>query len=128
LLISLAVVGALLMIPGTAAAKRPSANCPETNSGYFVVDQDEWWGRTVAGFVAEGIDVYEPGTTTFTDAFDDFSAGAGFGDGQGLYDFIWGPQWAGIDKNHNWLVCMKERPHTPGNPAFFFNGVDDTAH
>jgi len=20
---------------------------------------------------------------------------------------------------------LKDRPHTPGNPAFFFNGVDD---
>jgi len=25
------------------------------------------------------------------------------------------------------MVCMKDRPHTPGNPASFFNGVDNTA-
>ncbi len=128
LLIPLAVLGALLMLPGTAAAQRPSANCPNGASGYSVVNQQQWWDRTVAGFEAEGIHVYEPGSTNFTDEFNDFAAGVGFGDGQGLYDFIWGEQWDGIDKNHNWLVCMKARPHTPGNPAFFFNGVDDTAH
>ena len=36
-------------------------------------------------------------------------------------------QWAEIDHNVNGLVCMKTRPHTPGNPAYFFNGVDDQA-
>jgi hypothetical protein len=32
-----------------------------------------------------------------------------------------------IDKNEDLLVCMKPRPITPGNPAYFFNGVDNTA-
>jgi hypothetical protein len=34
-------------------------------------------------------------------------------------------QWQAIDHNGNDLVCMKRRPITPGNPAYFFNGVDD---
>jgi hypothetical protein len=130
LLTSLAILASLLMVPAGAMAARPDGHCPNAKSGYFVVNQQTWWNRTVAGFETEGIPVYVGGDPNgdFTAEFDAFSAGAGFGDGQGLYDFIWGPQWVGIDKNDNGLVCMKDRPHTPGNPAFFFNGVDDTAH
>jgi len=121
---------AIFLLPSAVLAVRPDADCPSTPSGYVVVDQQTWWDRTVAGFVAEGIDVYVGGdpNADFTAEFDAFSEAVGFGDGQGLYDFVWITQWAGIDKNDDLLVCMKDRPVTPGNPAFFFNGVDNTAH
>jgi hypothetical protein len=119
-----AALAVSVALPSMVLATKPHLTCPSADSGHFVVDRDEWWSRTVAGFEAEGIPVYnEDGS--FTDEFDDFSADAGFGSGQGLYDFVWGPQWDGMDKNDNGFVCMKDRPHTPGNPAFFFNGVDD---
>jgi hypothetical protein len=124
------LVGALILVPGAALAARPVAACPSGPSGYTLVDQQTWWDRTVAGFEAEGIPVYvggDPGNG-FTDAFDAFAADAGFGSAQGLHDFVWIEQWVGIDKNGDLRVCMKDRPHTPGNPAFFFNGVDDTSH
>lgn len=124
------LVGALALVPGVALAARPVAGCPAGPSGYALVGQQTWWDRTVAGFEAEGIPVYVGGDPSngFTDAFEAFSADAGFGDAQGLYDFVWVTQWAGIDKNGDLLVCMKDRPHTPGNPAFYFNGVDNTSH
>ncbi len=56
---------------------------------------------------------------------EDFAAAFGFGDGAGLETFVRVDQWAGIDHNDNGFVCMKRRPITPGNPAYFFNGVDD---
>jgi len=124
------LVAALSLVPGVALAARPVAACPTDSSGYTIVDKQTWWDRTVAGFEAEGIQVYVDGIPAngFTSEFDAFSAGAGFGSGQGLYDFVWFAQWAGIDKNRDLMVCMKDRPHTPGNPAFFFNGVDNTAN
>jgi hypothetical protein len=111
----------------TALAAKPSNTCGAEASGYFVVDRDEWWDITVDGFEAEGISVYEAGSTTFTDEFNDFAAAVGFGSGAGLEEFVRVEQWAGIDHNDNDLVCMKRRPITPGNPAYFFNGVDDEA-
>lgn len=120
------LVAALTLVPGIALAARPVAGCPAASSGYTLVDQQEWWDRTVAGFVAEGIPVYVNGE--FTAAFEAFSVAAGFGSARGLYDFVWIDQWAAIDKNGDLLVCMKDRPHTPGNPAYFFNGVDNTSH
>jgi len=114
----------ILVVPVGFAAK-PSNTCGAEASGYFLVDRDIWWNITVDGFEAEGIDVYEADGTTFTAAFDQFAADLGFGDGAGLEAFVLGDQWAGIDHNDNGLVCMKRRPITPGNPAFFFNGVDD---
>jgi len=120
-----AVVLLGLLAPSAALATKPALLCPAGTSGYYLVDKDEWWANTVAGFEAEGIQVYQSDGTTFTKVFDDFSAAAGFGSAQGLYDFIWYEQWDGMDKNANGYVCMKNRPHTPGNPAFFFNGVDD---
>ena len=110
-----------------AAAGKPAQTCPAAQSGYFLVDADEWWDITVAGFVAEGITVYESDGMTFTEEFDEFAAAVGFGDGAGLEAFVRVEQWAGIDHNDNGLVCMKRRPVTPGNPAYFFNGVDDQA-
>jgi hypothetical protein len=112
-----------------ALAARPDAGCPGGGSNYVLVGQQVWWDETVAGFEAEGIPVYVGGDPNngFTAAFDAFAAAAGFGDGQGLYDFVWIDQWAAIDKNDDLLVCMKPRPITPGNPAYFFNGVDNTA-
>ncbi|MFL5643059.1 MAG: hypothetical protein ACJ77V_05205 [Chloroflexota bacterium] len=120
------LVAALTLMPGLALAARPVAGCPADTSGYFLVDQQTWWDRTVAGFEAEGIAVYDQ-ANAFTAEFDAFAADAGFGSGQGLYDFVWVTQWAGIDKNGDLRVCMKDRPHTPGNPAYFFNGVDNTS-
>lgn len=128
LLLALAAVLLLTAaaVPSAFAAK-PSNTCGAAASGYFVVDRDEWWDITVDGFEAEGIDVYEADGVTFTDEFNDFAAAFGFGDGAGLEEFVRVEQWAGIDHNDNDLVCMKRRPITPGNPAYFFNGVDDQA-
>ena len=119
-------LAAALLLP-TAALAAPGWDCPNDASGYEVVGKQVWWDRTVAGFEAEGIAVYIDGDPAngFTDEFDAFSASAGFGDGQGLYDFVWFTQWEAIDKNADELVCMKDRPHTPGNPAYFFGGVDN---
>lgn len=124
------LIAALALAPGAALAARPVAACPARASGYTLVDQQTWWDRTVAGFEAEGIPVYVGGDPAngFTGAFEAFSVDAGFGSAQGLYDFVWMDQWMGIDKNRDLLVCMKDRPHTPGNPAFYFNGVDNTSH
>jgi hypothetical protein len=123
------LLAALALVPGVALAARPVAGCPNASSAYTLVDQQTWWDRTVAGFEAEGIPVYvggDPGNA-FTAAFEAFSAAAGFGSAQGLYDFVWIDQWVAIDKNGDLSVCMKDRPHTPGNPAYYFNGVDNTA-
>ena len=128
--ISLGLATALLIataVGPVAAAGKPAQTCGAAASGYFIVDVDEWWDITVAGFEAEGIPVYESDSMTFTAEFDEFAAAAGFGDGAGLEAFVRVEQWAGIDHNDNGLVCMKRRPITPGNPAYFFNGVDDQA-
>ena len=124
LAIALALTAAL---SASVLAAKPAQACGAAASGYFIVDVDEWWDITVAGFEAEGIDVYEDDGVTFTQEFNDFAAAFGLGDGAGLEFFVKVEQWAGIDHNDNGLVCMKTRPHTPGNPAYFFNGVDDQA-
>ena len=123
-----AILSAMLLsvlVGSVALAAKPSNTCGAAASGYFIVDRDEWWDITVDGFEAEGIDVYENDGTTFTEEFNQFAADAGFGNGAGLEEFVRVDQWAGIDHNENDLVCMKRRPITPGNPAYFFNGVDD---
>ena len=127
---TLGLLATLALLPSVALAARPVADCPAETSGYAMVGQQLWWDRTVAGFEAEGIHVYVGGVPAngFTAQFETFSAEAGFGSAQGLYDFVWITQWAKIDKNGDFLVCMKDRPHTPGNPAYFFNGVDNTAN
>jgi hypothetical protein len=128
-LLTASIASALLVVlcvPAALAAK-PTNTCGAGASGYFLVDRDIWWDITVAGFEAEGIDVYEADGSTFTAEFDQFAADLGFGSGAGLEEFVRVDQWAGIDHNDNDLVCMKRRPITPGNPAFFFNGVDDQA-
>jgi hypothetical protein len=130
-IVALMALSIFLLVPATAQAKGPVANCPVASSGYFTADKSTWWANTVDGFYAEGIFVYVDRSDPamgYTQAFNDFAAGAGFGDGAGLYDFVWYTQWDAIDKNDDGIVCMKNRPHTPGNPAFFFNGVDNTAH
>ena len=120
----------LLLMPTGVAATGPVAACPNDNSGYFLVDQQGWWDRTVAGTEAEGIHVYVGGDPAngFTPEFEDFAVSMGFDGAQALYDYVWVTQWIAIDKNGDLMVCMKDRPHTPGNPAYFFNGVDNTAH
>lgn len=126
----LAVTSAALLtvsLTGAALAAKPRLDCPAAQSNLLLVDKDQWWDRTVAGFVTEGITVYEADGVTFTQEFDDFAAAVGFGDGAGLEFFVRETQWAHIDKNDNGLLCMKDRPHTPGNPAFFFTGSDDQA-
>jgi hypothetical protein len=128
-LVLLFVVATLLalMTPGVAAGGKPSTGCPAEASGFFRTDRDAWWERTVEGFEAEGITVYEADGITFTEEFDEFAAAFGFGNGAGLEFFVRVTQWAGIDHNDNGFVCMKERPVTPGNPAYFFSGADDQA-
>ena len=123
--ILLAVVLLAAAAAPVAAAGKPSNTCGDAASGYFVVDVDEWWAITVDGFLAAGLTVYETDGVTYTDEFNDFAAAAGFGNGAGLEAFVRVEQWAGIDHNANGLVCMKRRPITPGNPSYFFNGVDD---
>lgn len=101
---------------GTALATKPTNTCPPfASSGYFIVDVDEWWDITVVGIEDEG----------FADGDDAFAQSLGFADWADLEYFVKVTQWAEIDKNDNGLVCMKRRPHTPGNPYYFFNGVDD---
>ena len=101
---------------GTVAATKTVNTCPPyASSGYFIVDVDEWWDITVEGVEAEG----------FTDGDDAFAQSVGFADWADLEYFVKVTQWAAIDLNDNGLVCMKRRPHTPGNPYYFFNGVDD---
>ena len=73
-------------------------------------------GRRVRGRRYPGYVGGDP-ANGFTEEFDEFGAAAGFGDGQGVYDFVWGPQWAVIDKGGDGWACMKRRPITPGNPA-----------
>ena len=125
----LIAASALAAVAAPVSAARPDGSCPAQASGYVLVGQQGWWDRTVAGFVAEGIPVYVNGDPNqgFTTEFDDFATAVGFDGGQGLYDFVWVEQWLMIDKNDDLLVCMKDRPVTPGNPAFYINGVDNTA-
>jgi hypothetical protein len=126
-LMATAALVAITAVPALAA--RPDAECPAAASGYLIVGQQEWWDRTVDGFISEGIEVYVGGDPAngFTEEFDAFATAAGFDGAQGLYDFVWVDQWMAIDKNDDLMVCMKSRPITPGNPAYFFNGVDNTA-
>ena len=126
----LSAVAAALLIAATATAAlavKPSNGCPSETSGFFLVDRDLWWDVTVAGFEAEDIPVYEADGTTFTAEFNAFAADFGLVDGAGLEAFIRGEQWDAFDHNQNGFTCMKARPTTPGvgNPAYFFNGVDD---
>jgi hypothetical protein len=117
----------LALSAGVAIGAKPSNGCAATTSGYFLVDRDGWWEETVLGFEAEGIPVYEPGGTTFTEEFDAFAAAFGLVNGAGLEAFVRGAQWDAFDHNQNGFTCMKPR-HTSsgvGNPAYFFNGVDD---
>lgn len=122
---AIVVIGlvATLLLP-TAVLAAPGSNCPNTASGYTLVGKQAWWDRTVDGFVAEGIHVYDE-NGHFLETFDAFAASVGFGDGQGLYEFVWDTQWSAMNKNGDEYVCMKDRPHTPGNPAYFFGGVDN---
>jgi hypothetical protein len=128
--VTLVILAVGMVMSAGSVSAGPVANCPTAASGYAVVDRQAWWDRTVAGFEVEGIPVYIAGDPSngFTDEFEAFSEAAGFGSAQGLYDFVWITQWQHIDKNGDLLVCMKDRPHTPGNPAYFFNGVDNTAN
>jgi hypothetical protein len=135
------VVVAVMMTPGAALAVKPVAGCPnpdpDFHPGWWAVNRQVWWERTVEGSIVEGIPVYEDGpyfngdalpTGTFTEAYEEFAVAYGFASADDLLYFVWVTQWDGIDKNGDGTICMKDRPHTPGNPAYFFNGVDNTAH
>lgn len=129
-LVALAL-GAILLL-GTAVpalAGSPNDSCPAAQAGFELVDLQGWWDNTVDGFETEGIQVYVDGDPLngFTEEFDDFAISAGFADGQALYDLIWGAQWDTINKNGDSYVCMKAYPRTPGNPAYLFAGVDNSA-
>jgi hypothetical protein len=125
----LAAFLAVLLVPVGAAA-RQQAGCPNDSSRYQLVDLQTWWDISVDGFEEAGIPVYVGGDPAngFTEEFDALGAELGLGDGQGLFDFVWGPQWDQIDKGGDGWACMKPRPVTPGNPAYFFNGVDNTSN
>ena len=128
----LSMLAAALLICGSSAAAlaaKPLHSCPSAPSGYFLVTIDQWWDETVDGFEAEGIPVYEADGVTYTEEFDEFAVGFGLADGAALEAFVRGPQWEGIDRDGNTLACMKARPTTPGNgnPAYFFNGTDDSS-
>ena len=108
----------------------PNDSCPASPAGFETVDPDGWWENSLEGFEAEGIAVYVGGDPAngFTAEFDEFATALGFADGQALYEFIVGPQWDTLDQNGDGYVCMKPYPHTPGNPAYLFNGIDNSAH
>lgn len=128
--VALALGGVLLLgsaVPAIAAS--PNDSCPPPQAGFELVNLQAWWDNTVDGFETEGIQVYvggDPGNG-FTEEFDQFAMAAGFADGQALYDLIWGAQWTAINKNGDSYVCMKPYPRTPGNPAYMFTGVDNSA-
>jgi hypothetical protein len=124
--LSIATLTATLLIPGAALGAKPVGSCPATASGWALVDQAEWWARTVDGFEAEGITVYD-GSGNFTEDFEEASRALGFASAQALYDYVWGAQWDAMNKNGDDFVCMKDLPRTPGNPAYIFGGVDNTA-
>ena len=123
----LAAVAMLTVMTTVAVAAKPSGGCPAAASGYFLVDRDLWWEHTVAGFEAEGIDVYEDDGVTFTAEFDQFAADFGLIDGAGLEDFVRNAQWEAFDHDADGWTCMKPRHASSGNgnPAYFFNGIDD---
>lgn len=125
----LAVLAAATLA-GTISAAPPERGCPNGTEEWMLVDQQGWWDETVVGFAIAGIQVYvndDPGQG-FTAEFDAFMSSFGFAGGQGLYDFVWGPQWDHLNHNGDAFVCMKPRPVTPGrgNPGFFFNGRDNS--
>lgn len=125
----LAVLAAATLA-GTISAAPPERGCPNGTEEWMLVDQQGWWDETVDGFAIAGIQVYvndDPGQG-FTAEFDAFMSSFGFAGGQGLYDFVWGPQWDHLNHNGDAFVCMKPRPVTPGggNPGFFFNGRDNS--
>lgn len=117
----------LLVTASGALAVKPNGGCPAEPSGYFLVDRDLWWEHTVAGFEAEGIEVYEDDGVTFTAEFDQFAADFGLVDGAGLEDFVRNAQWEAFDHDGDGWTCMKARHPSSGkgNPAYFFNGIDD---
>jgi hypothetical protein len=125
----LAAVLALLVMPVGAAA-RQQAGCPNDNAAFILVDLQTWWDISVDGFETAGIPVYVGGDPAngFTEEFDAFGAAAGFGDGQGVYDYVWGPQWDVIDKGGDGWACMKPRQLSGGNPGYNFNGVDNVSN
>ena len=124
-----ALVGGVILAtltPSTAFGQKPTTSCPAEASGWFLVDRDEWWENTVAGFELEGIEVYDE-FDNFTTEFEEFAVAFGFDSGAALEEFVRFEQWAVIDKNENDLLCMKVLPQTPGIAGYFFGGIDDSA-
>ena len=123
------LMAALALVPGVALAARPVGRLPNRFVRLHAGGPADVVGPHGRGVRGRRVDVYVGGVPAngFTAEFDSFAADAGFGSGQGLYDFVWVTQWDAIDKN--------DRPHGlhegssayAGNPALFFNGVDNTS-
>lgn len=124
---ALACGAAVLLVPGGALGARPVGSCPPAVSGFVKVDRDGWWERSVAGFEAEGIPVFDE-LGNYTDEFEAFARSWGFEDAAALVHYIlWGEQWTGYDRNDDGFLCMKAGPRTPGFPAYLFIAIDNTA-
>ena len=103
-----AAIVALLLTPSGQCCPA-TGECAERFIRLHAGRLPTWWDITVDGFEAAGIPVYVGGDPAngFTEEFDAFGAAAGLGDGQGVYDFVWGPQWAIIDKGGDGWACMQ---------------------
>ncbi len=124
-LLLVALAAALVAAPAAALGKSPGGACPAEKSGFVRVDRAAWWWDwTVPGFVEAGIDVYDG--AAFTAEFEQFAMDFGFPSAQALMDWVLGEQWAGIDRNQNDYVCIKDIPNTPGLPAYLVLGLDDS--
>ena len=128
LLAALACGAAALLVPGGALGAKPAGSCPAAASGFVQVDSAGWWERSVAGFAAAGIPVYDQ-HGNYTAAFEAFARSVGFDDAAAFERFIRGEQFAGMDRNADGYVCMKAGPHTapPGFAAYLFTGIDNNA-
>jgi hypothetical protein len=127
ILAALACGATALLVPGGALGAGPVGSCPPAASGFVQVDRAGWWERTVAGFEAEGIPVYDE-HGNYSAEFEAFARSWGFEDAAAFEHFIlWGAQWARYDRNDDGYVCMKAGPRTPGFPAYLFVAMDNTA-
>jgi hypothetical protein len=119
-----------LSVGATASvlAGSPQRGCPASASGFevFAIDpvvgdglpapgENAWWDMTLLGLAEEGL--------TPQQAAADF----GFASVEELYEFIQA-NLRGLDKNGDNSFCAKPfPPHQNGQPAYFFNAVDNKA-
>jgi hypothetical protein len=97
-------------------AAKPVRGCPPAASGFEPVDAEQLWDRTVAGFTAEGLTLEEA------------AAMFGFESVEAMQEAFTAGAFGKFDGNANGVICLKDLPHTPGIPAYVFNGADDTAN